>query len=180
MATKTSTPPHQPSATDPVLVGEQQRLERLLLAAMSLCALIGIGVSTYLTTLHYAKIVPVCTAGGVINCAKVTQSAYSVVGNTNVPITVPGMGWFIVSGILAGWGLMGLRGRVDAPDWLPAVHALWGAFGLAFILYLIYVEFGILHAVCEWCSGVHILVILTFLLALVRWQRSAAARYAAD
>jgi uncharacterized membrane protein len=141
-----------------------------------LFAAAGIGVATYLTYDHYAK-APLACFKGLFNCQKVTQSVYSLVWHTSIPITVPGLMWFVLSGALAVWAILAAMDRVEAPDWLPVLHLLLSAGALGFVFWLVYVEFGILDAVCEWCSIVHILTLLTFIVALVRWQRLAAAAY---
>src|SRR5262245_22582319 len=69
-----------------------------LAAVVIVLALAGLGISIYLTFEHYRGVAPVCTVGGAFDCAKVTSSAYSVLPGTQIPITIPGMIWFIVSG----------------------------------------------------------------------------------
>ena len=154
-----------------------------------LFALAGIGIASYLTVQHYAKLALSCPKPGWfentlhqlfginVNCESVTTSAYSVVGPTSIPITVPGLLWFVVSGALAVWAILSLRGRLVAPDWLPAAQLVWSILGLVFVIYLVYAEFVQLKAVCVWCTGVHILTILTFFVALVQWQRVMSRRY---
>lgn len=142
-------------------------------------ALAGIGIAIYLTIVHYAKVPLVCSNGGPVDCNAVTRSVYSNVGTTGIPITFPGMAWFIVSGSLAVVSLLAAAGTIRAPDWLLNGQLVWGLFGVVFVLYLIYVEAVLLHKICEWCTGIHVLVILTFLVTLAAWQRAMAARYAA-
>lgn len=140
-------------------------------------ALIGVGIAGYLTVIHYAKLPVACTTTGPINCEAVTTSQYSVVGNTNIPITVPGIAWFVVSGALAGIVLVSWFRSRPWPSWVTNVHLVWAILGTAFVLYLVYVEAVKLQKFCEWCTGVHILTILTFFAIFVRWQRLMAARY---
>lgn len=141
-------------------------------------AAVGIGISVYLTVAHYAKLSVLCPAGnGAFNCQAVTSSPYSVIGSTNVPITIPGIGWFAVGAALAGLAFWFSTGPRHEPRWLMPAHALWGALGVIFVLYLVYVEAVRLHQFCEWCSGVHLLVAGTFVLTLARWQRAVTARY---
>ncbi|HWE64929.1 MAG TPA: vitamin K epoxide reductase family protein [Chloroflexota bacterium] len=144
------------------------------LAALVLIALVGLGIAGYLTTVHYAHVSLVCTAGGVVNCTAVTTSAYSVVPGTQVPITVPGMLWFLVSGglAIAAWRMQARTGVVAAR--LTLAQLAWGAVGLVTVLYLVYVEIVRLHAICEWCSAVHVLTVLTFLVTLYRVQQLPA------
>ena len=141
------------------------------LTAIVVMAIIGIAISVYLTTVHYAGTPLVCSTGGVINCNAVTTSSYSVVPGTQLPITIPGLLWFVVSGALA---LATWRAQLRDSDTmvnLCLAQVVWGAVGLVTVLYLIYAEIVKLHAICEWCTGVHILTILTFLIALLRLQR---------
>ena len=132
-------------------------------------AVAGIAISGYLTATHSNAIPLVCTVGSLLNCSAVTQSAYSVIPGTSIPISTLGIAWFTVSGILA-WRAI----RSDRPQagWLPAVHFAWSAAALLVVLYLVYVEIVLLHRICEWCTVVHLLVLATFVLTLRRLQGS--------
>jgi uncharacterized membrane protein len=124
----------------------------------------GIGIAGYLTSVHYAGAPPACSLTGPIDCASVTKSAYSVVPGTTLPITVPGLAWFLVSAALA------LAGRDQGSRAIRLAHLLWSAAALAAVLYLVFVEIAILHRVCEWCTGIHLIVLATFLISLRRLQ----------
>ena len=155
-----------PGQPQPVMTGRAPDLAALVAIAIG-----GLAISIYLTTVHYAHAPLLCTAGGIVNCAQVTTSAYSVVPGTQVPITVPGMLWFLVSGglAIAAWQLQ--AGNGELPVRVCLAQVIWGAVGLATVLYLIYVEVARLHAICEWCTAVHVLTLLTFLVALYRVQQ---------
>ncbi|WIG58387.1 MAG: hypothetical protein OJF49_001133 [Ktedonobacterales bacterium] len=140
------------------------------LTAMLLMAVAGVGISIYLTTIHYAKVAPFCTTGGVINCASVLRSQFSNVPGTQLPITIPGLLWFVVSGGLAFVGLRALWRGSPEPERLRAAHFVWAAAGMLFVLYLVYAEIVVLHSICEWCTTVHIMTFATFLIALGRLQ----------
>jgi uncharacterized membrane protein len=140
-----------------------------LLTSMVAIALVGIGISAYLTTIHYTHTPPVCTVTGIINCSNVLKSSYSVIPGTTIPITFPGAAWFLVSGVLALVGLVSIQRNQREPERLPLYQVLWATAGLAFVLYLIYDEFVQLHYICEWCTAVHILTFATFILALYRF-----------
>jgi uncharacterized membrane protein len=135
-------------------------------------AVIGFAIAGYLTATHANAIPLVCSINSVVNCASVTHSAYSVIPGTSIPISVLGVAWFVVSGVLAsiGWRAAAI-GRLE-PGWLRPLHAVWAALALIFVLYLVYVEIVVLHQICEWCTVVHLLVVATFVLALVRLQRA--------
>lgn len=142
------------------------------LVAMLLMALVGLGISIYLTTIHYQGVAPICNTTGVIDCAAVTSSAYSVLpGPGKISITIPGMLWFVVSGGMALVALLAIWRNRPEPSWLRLAHLLWGAVGMVFVLYLVYAEIVTLQRLCEWCTVVHLLTFATFLLALNRWQQ---------
>lgn len=150
---------------------------------VAVMAVVGIGIGAYLTTEHYAKVEPFCPTVGPINCASVLRSQYSVVPLTGssasgVPITVPGGLFFLASGVLAVLMLVAAyRGRPE-PAWLRPALALWSLAGLLFVLYLVFAEIVLIRNICLWCTGVHILTLLTFVLALSLWQQRVAEQYA--
>ena len=142
------------------------------LVAMLLMALVGLGISIYLTVVHYQGYgVAFCSTTGVVNCNRVTSSGNSVLFGSNIPITIPGMLWFVGSGGLALVALMAIWRNRREPARLRSAHLLWGILGMLFVLYLIYAEIVLLHTLCEWCTVVHLLTFATFLLALNRWQQ---------
>jgi uncharacterized membrane protein len=142
------------------------------LVAMLLMALLGLGISVYLTVIHYQGAgVAFCSTTGIVNCNKVTSSANSVLFGTNIPITIPGMIWFIVSGGMALVALQAIWQNRREPARLRAAHLLWGVLGMVFVLYLVYAEIVLLRTLCEWCTVIHLLTFATFLLALNRWQQ---------
>ena len=148
--------------------------------ALLLMAVVGVGIAIYLTAVHYAHVPLVCSTSGVIDCGPVLKSEFSVVPGTQLPITVPGLLWFVVSGGLAGISLVSaLRDRPE-PDRLRLAQLLWTAAGLLFVLYLVYAELVRLRHICAWCTGIHILTLLSFLVALVRWQNGLLPESAAS
>jgi uncharacterized membrane protein len=130
---------------------------------VAVLAVIGLGVSVYLTAAHYQQFPLACSTTGVIDCGSVTHSSYSVV--FGVPVSVLGLGWFV---------LMGCCAVVTVPtsangSWLAAQLVL-ATCGLAFVLYLMYAELVQLHRICEWCTLVHLLTIGIVLLTVSRLQ----------
>jgi len=150
-----------------------ERRERPSLeVALVAIAVAGFAVAAYLTATHANAIPLVCSINSVVNCASVTHSAYSVIPGTSIPISILGVAWFAVSGTLAWIGLRAATiGRLE-PGWLRPLHLVWAALALIFVLYLVYVEIVVLHEICEWCTVVHLLVVATFVLALLRLQRA--------
>jgi uncharacterized membrane protein len=117
------------------------------LAVLAL-AVLGLGLSTYLTAEHYTGSTTLaCSATGVVDCLKVTTSPQSVLAG--VPVAV--------------WGLLyyaGMTVLTLPPAWRrPGLHRVRIAAavaGVAFVFYLLYTELFTLDAICLWCTAVHV------------------------
>lgn len=145
-------------------------LQQPALMALILISLAGLGVSIYLTTVHYARVPLVCNVNSLINCATVTSSVYSVIPGTTLPITLPGILWFLFSGSLAAGNLYFLKGSLERYIYITLIHFLWSLAGLLAVLYLIYIEIVLLHQICEWCTIVHLCIAATFVITLYKLQ----------
>lgn len=131
---------------------------------MLLLSLAGVAVTAYLTVLHYVAAVPlICVGqGGLINCADVLSSPESVV--LGIPVATWGLAWFIVLAI--GTWLSAYRPPMR--PWLTG----WALAGAVVVVYLVYVEFDVLHAVCIWCSVLHAIILTVAGLAV--WPAAEA------
>ena len=143
----------------------QRSKSQMLLLALSL---VGIAITSYLTTVHYENVPLVCSGSGLINCARVISSTYSVVPGTSLPITIPGFGWCVVSASLAISGLFATTGLWQRR--IGIAQFVWAMSGLLIVLYLVYVEIVRLHTICAWCTALHALILLSFLVTLVQLQ----------
>lgn len=132
---------------------------RLLAIALSVA---GIGLSIYLTVLHYIGFAAACPTTGPINCETVLASKYAVVAGTSIPTSALGIVWFLVSAVLwtrpFGWAQL-----------------VWSAVGLLTVLSLVFVEIVLLGAICLWCTATHLLVLTLFLVALTERGRQQGA-----
>jgi len=128
---------------------------RTVRIVMIVLTVIGIGLASYLTYVHYAGIKPACTAGE--SCTKVQTSVYSKVGG--VPVALMGL-----------LGYIAILGSLLAPaseNSRLATMALT-LVGFGFSAYLTYRELFSIHAICEWC--VSSAVILTILMLMSLWR----------
>lgn len=123
-------------------------------------ALFGLAVSAYLTVEHYAAAPALlaCPESAVVNCAKVTTSAWSTVGP--LPLAVIGLSYFVVMAVLT-----------SPPAWrlprLNAVRVAGAGSGVVVALYLVWVELFRVEAICLWCTAVHVATVA--LLSAVLW-----------
>ena len=128
---------------------------RTIRIAMIVLTVIGVGIATYVTYVHYAGIKPACTAGE--SCTKVQTSVYSEL--LGVPVALMGLIGYIA--ILASL----LLPETEQTRFATLILTL-GGFG--FSAYLTYRELFSIHAICEWCvtsAGV-----MTILMLLSVWR----------
>ena len=130
-------------------------MARAQLAAIAL-SVAGVGVSIYLTVLHFAGVVPACPLAGSINCEAVLSSSYAMIAGTTVPTSAAGIAWFGVSALL--WGRR-----------FGAFHLAWSAIGLLAVVYLVFIEIVRLGTICLWCTAAHLLVIAILMIAVSHW-----------
>jgi len=121
----------------------------------------GLGVSTYLTITHYDSSVPLaCSDKGVINCALVTSSAESMVFGI-FPVAVLGLAFFVaMTAAVSPWAW---RLKFPQLTWIRVASVI---VGIGFVLYLVYTELFTLDAICLWCTSVHVLTFLLFVLVV--------------
>jgi uncharacterized membrane protein len=129
------------------------------------------GISLYLTIAHFSPgaVTLSCPNTGGINCAKVTTSPESMVFGI-FPVALLGLIFWTA---MIGLNLPQLwrsRWPLVAPARVAAVVT-----GMGFVLYLISVEAFQVHAICLWCTGVHILTFVVFMLILTGWEDETAA-----
>jgi len=119
----------------------------------------GLGVSVYLTVAHYTSAsILACSASGLVNCEAVTTSPESMVFGV-FPVAVLGLAFFVfMVPMTTPWAWRSPR-REIALARLASVIV-----GVGFILYLIYVELIQVKAICLWCTSVHVLTFLLFVL----------------
>lgn len=131
-------------------------------------SLLGLGVSTYLTITHYDTAVTLaCSDNGVVNCGLVTTSPESMVFGI-FPVAVLGLAFFVFMTVATSpWAW-----RSKYPQ-VAIVRLASVIIGIGFVLYLVYTELFTLNHICLWCTSVHVLTFLLFVLILI----SAAVGY---
>lgn len=134
--------------------------DRLRAGLTSLAALAGLAIAVYLTLVHTSSAPLACSASGVVDCERVLGSGFGVIAGSGVPTSAAGILWFAVSGTLA---LARLR---NGSRPLARLQLAWSVAGVAVALGLVFVEIVVLGTLCAWCTAAHVLVLVTFLLAV--------------
>ncbi len=141
-------------------------------------ALLGLAASAYLTYTHYTdSALAGCTeTRGAINCGKVTTSPQSVV--FGIPVAVLGLAFYVfLVAIMSPYAWRSGRREIALTRMLSLVV------GVGFVLYLLYAELFQIGAICLYCTSVHVITFLLFVLtglAVAIWgltpQPAAPAR----
>ena len=126
----------------------------LLRRASAVVALIGLGIATYLTIVHYAGAAPACAIAH--GCEVVQSSAYAKLAG--IPVALLGLlGYAAI--------LVTLLRDDETARTATALLALGGA---GFSAWLTYVEVARLDAICIWCVGSAICMALLAGLSVAR------------
>jgi uncharacterized membrane protein len=129
-------------------------------------SLLGVAISIYLTSVHYENVPLICSSSGLVDCASVLSSPYSVVPATTIPITVPGLAWCLVSAALAfvAWRVWPERRNIRIAQFA------WALVAILTVLYLVFVELVRLHRICAWCTALHVIILAILLITVVNLQ----------
>lgn len=141
-----------------MILARLSQMSRLRLL-MIVLAVVGLGVATYLTVVHYVGFsLLACSGGGKSSCATVQSSQWSELAG--IPVALLGLiGYvFILGGLLA-------------PDRYETRTAVLGItlIGFAFSGYLTWREGHSIHAWCEWCLSSAAIMTVLFGLSIARF-----------
>lgn len=133
-----------------------------LAIAIMILALIGVGISGYLFSMHGQDLSDrACEINAIFSCGAVDQSPYSeIVGIPVSLLGIIGYGLLALAALAKIFNKTGDRGL----DWFLLLTA---SGGMAFALYLTAIEAFVLHAWCLYCIFQQIDIIFIFILVLV-------------
>jgi uncharacterized membrane protein len=126
-----------------------------------LLALAGLGVSVYLTIAHFTEsTLAGCSESGLVNCTRVTTSAQSYV--FGIPVAVLGLAFYLFAvAIMSPWAWQATRREIHLARMASMVV------GIGFVLYLIYAELLIIGSICLYCTSVHAITFVLFVLTAI-------------
>jgi uncharacterized membrane protein len=127
------------------------------IATLLLCAA-GLGVSIYLTITHFdTHLTLACPKTSTFNCETVTTSAQSHIAG--IPVAVLGLAFFVPMLALC----LPVAWRSDDRR-VHLARLVLSVTGVAMVLYLIIAELFLIKAICLWCSSVHLITFILFVI----------------
>ena len=138
---------------------------RMVAATLSL---IGLLLSIYLT-LHRLGVVGPIACGGSGSCDQVQLGPYGAL--FSIPVAAYGAAGYLALLVVALVGLQEPWTGHRAPTrWLAAISGL----GVAFTIYLTYLELFVIHALCRWCVASAAIIVAVFAASLAGLRRRRA------
>jgi uncharacterized membrane protein len=123
----------------------------------TILAILGVGVSIYLTWAHYTSAKNLaCSDKGTINCLKVTTSSYSK--QFGIPLAVLGLAFFVVTLAFQNPWVWRSTSRL-----IRRARMVVATGGAVMVLWLLWVELFKIDAICLYCSAVHVLSVVLFI-----------------
>jgi uncharacterized membrane protein len=128
-------------------------------------SLLGLGVSIYETYVHFVTHAFYgCSGTGLINCEAVTTSAEAYVGPSSfhAPVAVLGVLFFVFAGVplMSPWAWQAQRREIHIARLVSV------ALGICFVMWLLYAELVIIGNICLYCTSVHVITFLLFVLTV--------------
>jgi uncharacterized membrane protein len=130
----------------------------------ALLSLTGLFISAYLYLYKIGRIGSLACGTG--DCETVQQSPWSRVAGLDVSL----IGLLGYAGLLAV-SLAGLRSGLETRRWPTTLLATLAGIGVAFTVYLTYLELFVIHAICRWCIGSAVIILAILIVALLDRRR---------
>jgi uncharacterized membrane protein len=131
----------------------------------ALLSLAGLFISAYLYLYKIGKIGSLaCGTGG---CETVQLSPWSRFAGLEVSL----IGVLGYAGLLV-LSLATLQESLAGRRWPVTLLLAFAGIGVAFTVYLTYLELFVIHAICRWCVGSAVISVGVFMAALIEYRRS--------
>lgn len=133
--------------------------------ASIILVVIGLFISGYLTYIKLNNEAPVCIQADGFNCDIVIYSAYSQFMGWDVAY------WGFISNVILMFLLVFEKSTDVLKAYVPLLSFGFTLFLFMFSMWLVYVQFFILEALCPWCLSHEVYLTLLFVIASIRLTR---------
>lgn len=129
----------------------------------------GFLVSGYLSYVKLTEVPMVCVGGGVFNCEVVQNSVYSRM--FGIPIAWLGFAVYIMlAAILISEDRIGFLREYGVTLFFGINFFAW-----LYSMWLVYVQFVLLQALCPWCLTHETIITVLFVVSIIRLKRMLSA-----
>lgn len=145
------------------------RFQRNLRTLSLILVVAGLFVSGYLSYVKLTEVPMVCVGGGVFNCEVVQNSVYSRL--FGIPIAWLGFAVYITLGVI-----LLLDDRITfLREYGVTLFFGINLFAWLFSMWLVYVQFVLLQALCPWCLTHETIITVLFIVSVIRMKRMLSA-----
>ncbi|MCL5114117.1 MAG: vitamin K epoxide reductase family protein [Patescibacteria group bacterium] len=127
-----------------------------ILLSILLLSFLGFLDATYLTILHYKNAIPPCSLAH--GCDKVLTSSFSTING--VPIALIGSVFYLLLIILLVSLIEKVRKSIVRAVFIMASVGTLASF------FLIYIQFAVIHALCQYCLASEAITFLIFIMGI--------------
>ena len=124
---------------------------------------LGFVDATYLTITHYKHIIPPCTITH--GCEAVLSSKFATI--YGVPLALFGSIYFFISIVL---DVLIFQHRNNV--WMRRIFMFFNSYGALFAVLLLYLQFVVIKAICQYCMLVELILFLLFYFSILLLRRS--------
>ena len=131
-------------------------------------SLAGVFLATYLSLYKLGFIGSLACGDG--ECERVQASRWAIFAGA--PVALWGVGFYVA---MFGTSLAGSFGRLEDSRAVSVALAAMSGWGVLFSAWLTYLELAKINAICRWCVGSAVLVLLLFVLSVADLRGRPAA-----
>lgn len=139
--------------------------------AIPILGLAGMGISGYLTYIHYQWTEPICLKG--LDCNSVLFSPYAQIWG--IPISL--LGFLVYALLTVGSLLLPSKQIIRSSLVALAIYAM-ALSGTLYSVYLTYREAFTIHAFCSWCLGSALVITSILVLSFINLRYVSHLSYA--
>jgi uncharacterized membrane protein len=137
----------------------------------ALLSLAGLFISAYLYLYKIGKIGTLACGTG--DCETVQLSPWSRVAGVEVSL-IGVVGYAVLTAV----SLAALQPALSSRRWPVQLLSLLAGIGVAFTIYLTYLELFVIHAICRWCVGSGVIIVAILVATLLDQRRLSRIRTA--
>jgi uncharacterized membrane protein len=137
----------------------------------ALLSLAGLFISAYLYLYKIGKIGTLACGTG--DCETVQLSPWSRVAGLEVSL-IGVVGYTVLTAV----SLAALQPALSSRRWPVQLLSLLAGTGVAFTIYLTYLELFVIHAICRWCVGSGVIIVAILVVTLLDQRRLSRIRTA--